>query len=127
VVANIEEAMPAFVRSMVAEWDGRIIEDPLQKVKVAFLSTRPEDALIELVAPMGDDAPVLRFLQERGGGFRHLCYEVAILEKELTEFRQRGAVLAKRPKPAVAFDGRRIAWILTAEKLLVELLEEARS
>ena len=124
VVAAIESAMPGFVRSLAAEWDGRIIHDPLQKVRVAFLSTRSTDPLIELVEPAGDDAPVLRFLQDKGGGLHHVCYEVADLEAELTAFRARGAVIAKRPKPAVAFNGRRIAWVVTAEKLLVELLEE---
>jgi hypothetical protein len=42
----------------------------------------------------------------------------------LTAFRSRGAAIASRPKPAVAFNGRRIAWVITAEKFLVELLEE---
>jgi methylmalonyl-CoA/ethylmalonyl-CoA epimerase len=124
VVADIETAMPGFLRSLGAEWDGQIFHDPLQKVKVAFLSTSPHDPQIELVEPAGDDSPVLRFLQERGGGLHHVCYEVADLEQQLSEFRARGAIIAKRPKPAVAFAGRRIAWVITAEKLLVELLEE---
>ena len=82
-----------------------------------------EDPQIELVEPAGEDSPVLRFL-EQGGGLHHVCYEVADLEEQLVEFRSRGAVIARRPKPAVAFGGRRIAWVITAEKLLVELLEE---
>jgi len=124
VVANIETAMPGFLRSLAADWDGQVFHDPLQKVKVAFLATRAEDARIELIEPVGEDSPVLRFLQERGGGLHHVCYEVAGLEEQLAEFRSRGAVIAKRPKPAVAFGGRRIAWVITPEKLLVELLEE---
>ena len=122
VVANIEQAMPGFLRSLAARWDEQVFHDPLQKVKVAFLTTRPEDPQIELVQPAGRDSPVSRFL-EQGGGLHHVCYEVADLEQELSEFRSRGAVIAKRPKPAVAFGGRRIAWVITAEKLLVELLE----
>ncbi|MGA7458966.1 MAG: VOC family protein [Candidatus Korobacteraceae bacterium] len=125
VVAGIERAMPGFVRSLAATWDGRVIHDPLQKVKVAFLTTRSGDPQIELVEPAGEDSPVLRFLQQ-GGGLHHVCYEVANLEEQLSEFRSRGAVIAKRPKPAVAFGGRRIAWVITAEKLLVELLEESK-
>jgi methylmalonyl-CoA/ethylmalonyl-CoA epimerase len=127
VVADIAAAMPAFSKSMAAEWDGKIFEDPLQKAKVAFMTTRPGDARIELVQPMGEGSPVARFLQERGGGMHHLCYEVADLEAELTAFRSRGAAIASRPKPAVAFNGRRIAWVITAEKFLVELLEERLS
>jgi hypothetical protein len=33
-------------------------------------------------------------------------------------------VLAAPAKPAVAFEGRRIAWLMTREKLLIELLEQ---
>jgi methylmalonyl-CoA/ethylmalonyl-CoA epimerase len=123
VVADIAMAMPAFVKSMAAEWDGQIFEDPLQKVKVAFLTTRPGDPQIELVQPVGESSPVAKFLQQ-GGGMHHLCYEVADLEAELAAFRSRGAAVASRPKPAVAFGGRRIAWVITSEKFLVELLEE---
>jgi len=124
VVADIAAAMPGFVRSLSATWDERIFADPHQKVKVAFLTTRPGDPQIELIEPNADDSPVLRFLHEKGGGLHHACYEVSDLERELSEFRSRGALIVKRPKPAVAFAGRRIAWVLTPEKFLVELLEE---
>ena len=116
--------MPGFVRSMEAQWDGRSFDDPLQKARVAFMTTRPGDAKIELVEPLGEDSPVQRFLRQTGGGLHHVCYEVADLEGELAAFRSRGAAIAKRPKPAVAFGGRHIAWVITAEKLLVELLAE---
>lgn len=123
VVAEIKTAMPGFLHSMQGQWDERIFEDPLQKVKVAFMSTRQGDAMIELVEPAGEGSPVLRFLNERGGGLHHLCYEVADLEKSLSESRERGLMIVSRPKPAVAFNGRRIAWVLTKERMLVEFLE----
>ena len=126
VVSSVEKALPDFVRSMRAEWDGRSFDDLLQKARVAFLTIRAGDPQIELVEPLGDDSPVQRFLQETGGGLHHVCYEVADLEKELTDFRSRGAVIAKRPKPAVAFGGRRIAWVVTPKKLLVELLDGSK-
>ena len=123
VVADIATAMPAFARSMAAEWDGHIFEDPLQKAKVAFMTTRPGDAQIELVQPRVRALRCSAFCST-GGGMHHLCYEVADLETELAAFRSRGAAIASRPKPAVAFGGRRIAWVITSEKFLVELLEE---
>jgi len=76
VVADIEVSMPAFVRSLNAFWNGQIWEDPQQKVKVAFLVTAPGEAQIELVAPVGASSPVYRFLEQRGGGLHHVCYEV---------------------------------------------------
>jgi len=126
VVADIAQTMPRFVHAMGAEWDGQVFEDPLQKAKVAFMTTRSGDAQIELVEPVGDDSPVSRFLKQNGGGMHHLCYEVADLEKSMMAFRSRGAAIARRPQPAVAFGGRRIAWVITSERFLVELLEEKK-
>ena len=103
VVASIEDAMPGFVRSMMAEWDGQSFEDPLQKAKVAFLATRVGDALLELVEPLSEDSPVQRFLQEKGGGLHHVCYEVVDLEQELTDFRGRGAVIAQPSQAGGSF------------------------
>jgi hypothetical protein len=37
-----------------------------------------------------------------------------------------GAVVTQKPVPALAFDGRRVAWIYTRDKLLLEYLERAR-
>jgi methylmalonyl-CoA/ethylmalonyl-CoA epimerase len=125
VVASIENEMPGFLRSLAAQWNGRIFDDPQQRVKVAFLTTRPEDPQLELVEPAGENSPVFHFLQDRGGGLHHTCYEVGNLDEQLASFRSRGAIIAKRPKPAVAFEGRRIAWVLTPQKLLIELLEAA--
>ena len=124
VVSSVENAMPGFVRSMKAQWDGQSFDDPLQKARVAFLTTRVGEPQIELVEPLGADSPVLSFLREKGGGLHHVCYEIADLEQELRDFRSRGGFIAKRPKPAVAFGGRHVAWVITAEKLLVELLQD---
>lgn len=125
VVAEIAASVDGFIRSLGAGWDGCVYEDPHQKVKVTFLSTRPGDPLIELVEPAAEDSPVLHFLREKGSGLHHVCYEVDDLERSIAEMKTRRAMIARRPKPAVAFQGRRIAWMLTAEKLLVELLEKA--
>lgn len=127
VVADVNSAIKSLVHSLAGSWDGRIFEDPYQRVKVSFLITRQNDAQIELVEPIGEASPVRRFLKEKGGGFHHLCYEVRDLEVAMAQMKMRGALVAKRPKPAVAFDGRRIAWVLTTEKLLIELLEQSKN
>ena len=123
VVHNIEKAAPEFVRSTGASWDGKIITDPLQGVRVSFLTLAPQDAQIELVEPDSPQAPVARFLKEKGPGLHHLCYEVTDLRKSIDDLRAAGNLLAKPPRPAVAFGGRRIAWLITSEQLLMELLE----
>jgi methylmalonyl-CoA/ethylmalonyl-CoA epimerase len=123
VVSSIQECAQSFAMGLGATWDGKIVFDPLQKVRVTFFDGRSAtDPLIELVEPAGPESPVSRFL-ERGGGLHHLCYEVEDLESHLEFCKSFGTIILRPPVPAVAFKGRRIAWAVTKKKLLLEFLE----
>jgi methylmalonyl-CoA/ethylmalonyl-CoA epimerase len=124
VVASIEAQVRGFVAVLGASWNGQIVEDPLQKVKVTFLAPAGGGAQLELVEPASADSPVSAFLA-RGGGLHHLCYEVDDLEAHLEAMRAQRATITRKPRPAVAFGGRRIAWVYSAERLLLEFLERA--
>lgn len=123
VVKSIAEVGEEFARSLGAEWSGEIIHDPLQEAKVTFMfwGGRQGPAL-ELVEPAGDNSRLHHFLA-KGGGLHHVCYEVGSLEEQLQLSRSAGCLVVKPPLPAVAFGGRRIAWVYTRQKLLVEYLE----
>jgi len=124
VVASIQESGQSFALAIGATWDGNIVLDPIQKVRVTFLRGRCNtDPLVELVEPGGPESPVSRFL-ERGGGLHHLCYEVKDLEAHLAFCKSVGTIIIRPPVPAVAFGGRRIAWVITKRKLLMEYLEQ---
>lgn len=124
VVADIAACVEGFATSLQATWSGEVFADTLQRVKVTFLTVSSDQALVELVEPLGQDSPVQRFLQERAGGLHHLCYEIHDPDAHLKRIRSSGGLIVSRPKPAIAFGGRRIAWALTREKLLVEFLEK---
>ncbi|HEY7209586.1 MAG TPA: VOC family protein [Bryobacteraceae bacterium] len=126
VVADMESAIRGFQHSLGMAWDGQIHHDPMQRVRVTFLATGPNCAQIELIEPAGEKSPVAQFLNTRGGGQHHLCYEVGDIERALAVFKARKAAIVQRPCAAVAFEGRRIAWLITREKLVVELLETQR-
>ena len=123
VVASIDSAMPEFLRQLGAPWDGQIFHGPNQGVRVAFMTTRPQDAQVQLVGPAGDGSPVLRFLREKGGGLHHACYEVADLETQLAEFRSHGAIVAKHPIAA----GQRVSCVMTKETNLIDFPDESAS
>jgi methylmalonyl-CoA/ethylmalonyl-CoA epimerase len=123
VVSSIQECAQSFALALGATWDGNIVFDPLQKVRVTFFQGRScTDPLIELVEPGDPESPVSRFLKH-GGGLHHLCYEVEDLESHLEFCKSFGIIIISPPVPAVAFDGRRIAWAMTKKKLLLEFLE----
>ncbi len=99
---------------------------PVQRVRVAFFS--PLDArnpVFELVEPASELSPVSNFLK-KGAGLHHVCYEVDDLESALREAKATGLVIVAPPAPAVAFGGRRIAWVCSRSRLLMELLERDR-
>ena len=124
VVASIAESAASLARALSLDWDGVIVHDPLQFVKVTFLPANlASEATLELVEPAGPRSPVRKFA-EAGGGFHHLCYEVEDLKARIAEAQAAGGTMVRPPLPAKAFGGRKIAWIVTPGKLLVEYLEK---
>jgi methylmalonyl-CoA/ethylmalonyl-CoA epimerase len=122
VVASIAQSGAGFANSLGLPWSGEIIHDPLQNARVSFLRSSLHEPAIELVEPAGDNSDLHKFVA-KGGGFHHVCYEVSSLENQLQQSRAVGCLIVKRPVPAVAFGGRRITWVYTPERLLVEYLE----
>ena len=123
VVRSIPQAVEGFVKSLGAHWDGVIVHDPAQKVRVTFLkSANSADPLFELIEPASEDSPVTAAVK-KGGGLHHVCYVVDSLDEQLVRSQEQGAILVRRPIPAIAFGGRKIAWVYTRNKLLIEYLE----
>ena len=123
VVSSISAVAESFAASMSARWDGEIIHDPVQRVRVAFFfPVDPRNPVFELVEPASDTSPVSDFLKKRGG-LHHVCYEIDDLESALQQARLAGWAIAAAPAPAVAFNGRKIAWVVSKHRLLMELLE----
>jgi methylmalonyl-CoA/ethylmalonyl-CoA epimerase len=97
-------------------------DDPIQNVSVCFLSRGDADTTLELVAPLGSNSPVDRTLK-KGGGTYHVCYQVPDIQLAIGHLRERGSFLLSGPVPAIAFEMREIAWLLTEVDLLVELIQ----
>lgn len=124
-VPSISAFAEEFAASISASWDGQIIHDPVQRVRVAFFSPKdPANPVFELVEPASETSPVSNFLKKRVG-LHHVCYETGDLEARLQDSRAAGAVIIAEPAAAVAFGGRRIAWVCAKNFLLIEFLERS--
>ena len=100
-------------------------DDPIQQVSVCFLTGGATAHVeIELVAPLGESSPV-RGILKSGGGAYHLCYETRDLQSSIAQLREKGCVMVREPVPAVAFEGRHIAWLFTPTRNLLELVERS--
>lgn len=102
-----------------AEPEGPRYEDANQGVYVQFL--RAGDLRIELLEPVGSPGPLDSILR-RGIALYHVCYEVDDLDERLLGLVNGGAKLLSAPKSAVAFGGRRVAFVMV-QGLMIELVE----
>ncbi len=122
VVPSIAESVKRWTATLSASSVSEPFTDATQRARVLFLEFESGTTSLELVEPLPGESPVARFL-EKGGGLHHLCFEVDDLEQQIVNMKTHQALLLRRPQPAVAFGGRRIAWMITRDKLLVEYLE----
>jgi len=100
------------------------VHDPIQKVRIQFWCD-DTGKLLELVEPVGADSPVQEALR-KGGGLNHLCFEVENIEAGISAALERGAIPVSGVVPAVAIDGRRIAFLFLPDLNLVEFVEAPR-
>ena len=71
---------------------------------------RAGQAKLELLEALGPDAPVQRFLDQRGEGLHHLAFEVADVQAEMARLRARGfQPLSDAPRPGA--DGKLIFFL----------------
>jgi methylmalonyl-CoA/ethylmalonyl-CoA epimerase len=95
-------------------------DDDVQGVRVAFVDL--SGAPVELIEPLSALSPVSKALSI-GRPLVHVCFEVPSLAKAISAAEQHDFHLLRVPTPAVAFEGRRIAWMYSGTWGLVELLE----
>jgi methylmalonyl-CoA/ethylmalonyl-CoA epimerase len=122
VVREIAPAVTSYRNRFGYEVASEAVHDPKQTAVVQFLRLPGDSAYLELVAPDEGRGRLTRAL-EKGGGLHHLCYATDDIERSCTELRAQGLFLIHPPEPAEAFGGRRIAWLMGKDQVLVELVE----
>ena len=98
-------------------------EVPEQKSEVAFVELGGT-AKLELISPTSDDSPVARFLDKKGPGIHHVCFEVDGIEERLHFLHDHGVRLVD-DQPRTGVEGDKIAFLHPSSTLgaLVELTE----
>jgi methylmalonyl-CoA/ethylmalonyl-CoA epimerase len=98
-VDDLEHAVEAYERLFGAEVE---LRDRVEEQGVDAVYLRVGTGRVELVAPLGDDTPVGRFLASRGPGMHHVAFEVDDLEAAVDELSAGGAnVIDAEPRPGL--------------------------
>jgi methylmalonyl-CoA/ethylmalonyl-CoA epimerase len=106
-VEDLGEAITRYETLFDAEVELRATMDE-QGVEAVYL--RIGDGRIELVAPLGPDTPVGRFLAKRGPGVHHVAFEVDDIDDAVGELARRGAEVID-PEPRPGMGGKRVAFV----------------
>ena len=95
-VDDLDAALATYRSLFGAELEHR---DTVADQGVEAASLRVGEGRVELLASLGEETPVGRFLAKRGPGMHHVAYEVADVEAELEALTAAGAELIdERPR-----------------------------
>ena len=118
-VKSIDALLP-FYRDVLGLSDAPL--DDSDGARIAGLHAG--QSLIELLEPNAADSPIAKYLEKRGPGIHHICFNVDDLDATLARCRNAGIVLIDE-KPRVGAEGKRIAFLhpKSTGGILIELSE----
>jgi methylmalonyl-CoA/ethylmalonyl-CoA epimerase len=122
-VEEIEPALELYRDSFELTLAHReVVED--QGVEAVLLDVGENH--VELLAPLGADTPVGRFLAKQGPGLHHVAYQVEDIDATLESLRQAGLQLIDQ-QPRTGIRGSRVAFMhpRATAGVLTEIVEPA--
>ena len=106
-VEDLDEAVTTYERLFGARLEHR---DRVEDQGVEAASLRVGESRVELLASLGEDTPVGKFLANRGPGMHHVAYEVDDIRSSLAELAETGAELID-DEPRAGLFGLQVAFV----------------
>ena len=95
-VKNLEEARD-FYRSVFRLESSEPIKSGDGTIEISMVKVG--GVLIELLQPAGNEGVMAKFLEKRGEGFHHICYEVEDINAEIASLKAAGIEVLGEVKP----------------------------
>ena len=95
-VRDLEEARE-FYRHVLGLESAEPIIGGEGTIKVSMVDTG--NTVIELLQPIGSEGVMARFLERKGEGFHHICYEVDDIEAAIAAVKAKGLEILGEPRP----------------------------
>ena len=124
LVKKIEKASKAFEKLGYSKEGGPVYDDH-RDIDIVFYSK--DGYRIELVSPRSERSVVYKLMSKYGNSPYHICYETDDLEKELDRLTNEGFVAWDEPHGAVAFDNRKVCFLIHPFMGMIELLDSGDS
>jgi methylmalonyl-CoA epimerase len=123
-VEDLDEAVTTYERLFGARVEHR---DRVPEQGVEAASLRVGGSRLELLASLGEETAVGRFLAKRGPGMHHVAYEVDDIRSSLADLERAGAELIDT-EPRRGLFGLEVAFVHpdSVHGVLAELVSDAR-
>ncbi len=95
-VQNLEEARE-FYRSVYGVESGEPMIGGGGTVRASLVEL--DNATVELLEPTGNEGAIAKFLEKRGEGIHHICYEVDDIKAEIDSLKAKGIEVLGEPTP----------------------------
>ena len=123
IVPDIDSHIRYLVSHYGYHLDVGVCYDPNQDAKLCLLKL--DSFVLELVQPVSEKSSVYGFLKKyRYGGMHHICYETDCIDDEVKRQKSIGGLVVMPPIEAVLFKGKRVSFIFTKKRELIELVEK---
>jgi methylmalonyl-CoA/ethylmalonyl-CoA epimerase len=98
------------------------IDVPQRKIRIAFVQV--SEIKLELLESMEEGSVIDKFIQKKGEGIHHICFEVKDFDKVVSELKNRNVELVD--EPWIGVEGKKIVFLQpkSAFGVLIELKEK---
>ncbi len=120
VVRDITKSITEFKR-LGFVLSGKLFNDTERKVRIQLM--RNENYTIELVSPLSEQSPVFNILTKNNETPYHICFCTDCMNEEIRKLRKQNYLVIEKPNAAIAFNGKKVAFLYHKYIGLIELLE----
>jgi methylmalonyl-CoA/ethylmalonyl-CoA epimerase len=118
---NIDNSIK-YLEKLGYELEKRLVDDE-RIVELALLRAESGEVL-ELIMPLQSESVVSKISKKLNNTIYHICYLTTDIEDSINQLEQNGFFLIDKPKPAILFDNRKVAFLQSKYAGMIELLEE---
>lgn len=98
-----------------------VVYDPLRDADISFWEK--DGYCVELVSPKSEKSVVYDLLKKFKNMPYHICYSSTDMDSDIGELSKNGYMVLDEPMEAVAIEGKKVCFLLSANSGIIELLE----
>lgn len=98
-------------------------DDKSRGILITFMQHPSTKVLLEIISPNSDHSVVENLIPKFENNLYHTCYEVEDMNDYIKYLSTNGFILIDNPKPAIAFNNRKVAFLMSKFTGIIEILE----